>query len=43
MTHVHDRLVEVERAAAKMRSYGEWAEPIVYRIEHGLDAGSDSP
>ena len=34
---------DVERAAAKMRSYGEWAEPIVYRIEHGLDAGSESP
>ncbi len=28
---------DVERAAAKMRSYGEWAEPIVYRIEHGSD------
>ena len=24
---------DVERAAAKMRSYGEWAEPIVRRIE----------
>jgi len=34
---------DVERAAAKMRSHGEWAEPIVYRIEHGLDAGSESP
>ena len=34
---------DVERAAAKMRSYGEWAEPIVYRIEHGRDAGSESP
>jgi predicted phosphodiesterase len=33
---------DVERAAAKMRSYGEWAEPIVYRIEHGLDAASES-
>jgi diadenosine tetraphosphatase ApaH/serine/threonine PP2A family protein phosphatase len=33
---------DIERAAAKMRSYGEWAEPIVYRIEHGLDAGSES-
>lgn len=29
---------DVERAAAKMRSYGDWAEPIVYRIEHGSDA-----
>jgi len=33
---------DIERAAAKMRSYGEWADPIVYRIEHGLDAGSES-
>jgi diadenosine tetraphosphatase ApaH/serine/threonine PP2A family protein phosphatase len=29
---------DVERAAAQMRSRGEWAEPIVYRIEHGRDA-----
>jgi predicted phosphodiesterase len=29
---------DVERAAAQMRTYGEWAEPIVYRIEHGADA-----
>jgi predicted phosphodiesterase len=29
---------DVERAAAQMRSYGDWAEPIVYRIEHGADA-----
>jgi diadenosine tetraphosphatase ApaH/serine/threonine PP2A family protein phosphatase len=29
---------DVERAAAKMRSYGDWAAPIVYRIEHGADA-----
>jgi predicted phosphodiesterase len=28
---------DVERAAAQMRSYGEWAEPIVKRIEHGSD------
>lgn len=28
---------DVERAAAKMRSYGDWAEPIVYRLEHGSD------
>ena len=28
---------DVERAVAKMRSYGEWAEPIVYRLEHGSD------
>ncbi len=26
---------DVERAAAQMRSYGEWAEPIVRRIERG--------
>jgi predicted phosphodiesterase len=31
---------DVERAAAQMRTYGEWAEPIVYRIEHGVDAPS---
>jgi diadenosine tetraphosphatase ApaH/serine/threonine PP2A family protein phosphatase len=28
---------DVERAAAQMRSYGEWAEPIARRIEHGSD------
>ena len=28
---------DVERAAAKMRSYGDWAERIVYRLEHGSD------
>jgi predicted phosphodiesterase len=26
-----------ERAAAQMRSYGDWADPIVHRIEHGSD------
>lgn len=31
---------DIERAAARMRSYGEWAEPIVFRIEHGFDSGS---
>jgi predicted phosphodiesterase len=31
---------DVERAAAQMRTQGEWAEPIVYRIEHGADAPS---
>ena len=31
---------DLERAAAQMRTYGEWAEPIVYRIEHGADAPS---
>jgi predicted phosphodiesterase len=31
---------DVERAAAQMRTFGEWAEPIVYRIEHGADAPS---
>jgi hypothetical protein len=28
---------DIERAAAKMRSYGDWAKPIVRRIEHGSD------
>jgi predicted phosphodiesterase len=28
---------DVERAAAKMRTYGDWAAPIVHRIEHGAD------
>jgi diadenosine tetraphosphatase ApaH/serine/threonine PP2A family protein phosphatase len=28
---------DVDRAVAKMRSYGRWAEPIVYRLEHGAD------
>jgi diadenosine tetraphosphatase ApaH/serine/threonine PP2A family protein phosphatase len=28
---------DVERAAAQMRSYGEWADRIVFRIEHGSD------
>jgi diadenosine tetraphosphatase ApaH/serine/threonine PP2A family protein phosphatase len=26
-----------ERAAAQMRSLGEWADPVVYRIEHASD------
>jgi diadenosine tetraphosphatase ApaH/serine/threonine PP2A family protein phosphatase len=34
----HRTEYEVERAAAKMRSYGEWAEPIARRIERGSDA-----
>jgi predicted phosphodiesterase len=29
---------DVERAVAQMRTFGDWAEPIVYRIEHGADA-----
>ena len=29
---------DVERAAAQMRTYGEWAEPIARRIERGSDA-----
>ena len=29
---------DVERAAAKMRSLGDWAEPIAHRIEHGSDS-----
>ncbi len=28
---------DVERAAAQMRSYGDWAALIVHRIEHGSD------
>lgn len=28
---------DVERAAAQMRSYGEWAAPIVHRLEHAAD------
>lgn len=28
---------DVERAAAQMRSLGDWADPIVYRLEHGSD------
>ncbi len=36
---------DVERAAAQMRSYGDWAEPIVHRIEHGSDSvgANDGP
>ena len=30
---------DVERAAAQMRSYGSWADPIAHRIEHGSDPG----
>jgi predicted phosphodiesterase len=30
---------DVERAASQMRSIGDWAEPIVFRIEHGFDSG----
>jgi predicted phosphodiesterase len=28
---------DVERAVAQMRTHGEWAEPIVYRLEHAAD------
>jgi diadenosine tetraphosphatase ApaH/serine/threonine PP2A family protein phosphatase len=28
---------DVERAAAEMRSHGDWTAPIAYRIEHGSD------
>jgi hypothetical protein len=28
---------DVERAAAQKRTYGEWDEPIVRRIERGSD------
>ena len=31
---------DVERAVAKMRSYGSWAQPIAFRIEHGFDPES---
>ena len=31
---------DVERAAAKMRSYGDWAEPIVHRLEYASDAAN---
>ena len=33
---IHFRRTEydVERAVAQMRSYGDWAESIVYRLEH---------
>jgi predicted phosphodiesterase len=34
---MHRTTYDIERAAAKMRSYGDWAEPIVHRIEHGSD------
>jgi diadenosine tetraphosphatase ApaH/serine/threonine PP2A family protein phosphatase len=28
---------DVERATAQMRTYGDWAEQVVHRIEHGSD------
>lgn len=28
---------DVERAASQMRSYGDWAEPIVHRLQYGSD------
>ena len=31
---------DVERAAAQMRSLGDWAEPVVYRLQHGSDPQS---
>jgi predicted phosphodiesterase len=31
---------DIERAVAQMRSYGDWAEVIVHRIEHGSDPGA---
>jgi diadenosine tetraphosphatase ApaH/serine/threonine PP2A family protein phosphatase len=30
---------DVERAAAKMRTYGDWAAQVVHRIEYGTDPG----
>jgi predicted phosphodiesterase len=38
--HFRRTAYDVERAAAMMRSYGDWAEPIAYRIEHGADQGA---
>ena len=35
--HFRRTAYDVERAVAQMRSYGEWAEPIVHRIEHASD------
>ena len=35
--HFRRTAYDVARAAAQMRSYGEWAQPIVHRIEHGSD------
>jgi len=32
---------DIERATAQMRSYGDWAEPIVRRIERGSEASAD--
>jgi len=29
---------DVDRAVAKMRTYGDWAAPIVHRLQHGSDA-----
>jgi predicted phosphodiesterase len=29
---------DVERAASQMRSYGDWAEPVVHRIRYGSDS-----
>jgi diadenosine tetraphosphatase ApaH/serine/threonine PP2A family protein phosphatase len=33
----HRTVYDVERAAAKMRSFGEWGDTIAYRLEHGSD------
>jgi diadenosine tetraphosphatase ApaH/serine/threonine PP2A family protein phosphatase len=38
--HFRRTAYDVERAAAQMRSYGDWAEPIVHRIEDGSDAST---
>jgi diadenosine tetraphosphatase ApaH/serine/threonine PP2A family protein phosphatase len=35
--HFRRTAYDVERAASRMRSYGDWAEPLVHRIEHGSD------
>jgi len=33
---------DVERAAAQMRSLGDWAEPLARRIEQGFDSGAET-
>jgi diadenosine tetraphosphatase ApaH/serine/threonine PP2A family protein phosphatase len=35
--HFRRTAYDVERAAAQMRSLGDWTERVVYRIEHGRD------
>jgi diadenosine tetraphosphatase ApaH/serine/threonine PP2A family protein phosphatase len=35
--HLRRTAYDIDRAAAQMRSYGDWAEPILRRIEYGSD------